>query len=90
MRLITLLVVVAAVIAFGTLVYVNRRIPTPEELEFDKKFDREAVLVKTCGLDPGVASAVPLKVYRFESLHSLDQKRTIPAPQRSDSASGMC
>jgi hypothetical protein len=66
MRPITLLVVVAAVIAFGTLAYLNRRLPTPEELEFDKKFDREAVLVKTCGDDPGVASGGPMRVFRFE------------------------
>jgi hypothetical protein len=75
MRPITLLVVVAAVIAFGTLAYLNRRIPTPEELEFDKKFDREAVLVKTCGTDPGVASGIPLKVYRFENELWFDDRR---------------
>src|SRR5882672_9847341 len=40
--------------------------PTPEQVEFQKRFDREAVLVRTCGTDPGIASAVPLKVYRFE------------------------
>ena len=61
-----LLMAVAAVIAVGTFAYLNRRFPTSEELEFNKKFNREAVLVKTCGSDPGVASGIPLKVYRFE------------------------
>jgi hypothetical protein len=46
--------------------YFNRYEPTPEEIEFEKKFNREAVLVKTCGTDPGVASTEPLKVFRFE------------------------
>ncbi len=40
--------------------------PTPEQAEFQKRFDRDAVLAKTCGGDSGIASAVPLKVYRFE------------------------
>jgi hypothetical protein len=40
---------------------------TPEEAAFQQKFDREAVLVKTCGFEPGVATAVPIKVYRFEN-----------------------
>jgi hypothetical protein len=56
---------VAAFTAFGLLIYFNRYIPTPEEIEFDKKFDREAILVKTCGPDPGLASGTPLKVFRF-------------------------
>jgi hypothetical protein len=47
--------------------YFNRHVPSVEELDFEKKFDREAVLVKTCGLDPGIESAAPLKVYRFEN-----------------------
>ena len=40
-------------------------VPDADELEFEKKFDREAVLVKTCGVDWGI-STVPLKVYRFK------------------------
>jgi hypothetical protein len=51
---------------FGLLIYFNRHIPTPEEDDFNKKFEREAVLVKTCGLEPGVASASPMKVYRYQ------------------------
>ena len=35
------------------------------ELQFEKKFDQEAILVKTCGVDWGI-STVPLKIYRFE------------------------
>jgi hypothetical protein len=41
----------------------------PEETEFDKRFRREAVLVKTCSGDPAVASgptAGVTKVYRFQ------------------------
>jgi hypothetical protein len=53
-------------LAFGLLIYFSRYQPTPEEIEFDKKLNQAAVLVKTCGLDPGIAAAVPLKVFRFE------------------------
>jgi len=49
-----------------TLLLAGCKEPTPEQVEFQKKFDREAVLVKTCGWDPTVASGAPLKVYRFE------------------------
>ena len=56
----------AAALLFA-LVLAGCKEPTPEETAFQQKFDREAVLVKTCGLDPGIASAIPLKVYRFEN-----------------------
>jgi hypothetical protein len=56
----------AAALLFA-LVLAGCKEPTPEETAFQQKFDREAVLVKTCGLDPGIASAVPIKVYRFEN-----------------------
>jgi hypothetical protein len=44
----------------------------PEEVEFDKRFRREAVLVKTCPADPAYAgggsgpTSVTTKVYRFK------------------------
>jgi hypothetical protein len=38
----------------------------PAQVEFEKRFEREAVLVKTCRPDPSVASGASLKVYRFE------------------------
>ena len=40
--------------------------PDPEQIEFDKKFDRDAVLVKTCRVDPTIESAPPIRVYRFD------------------------
>jgi hypothetical protein len=58
---------VGAVALLFALVLAGCKERTREEIAFDEKFDREAVLVKTCGLNPGVASAVPLKVYRFEN-----------------------
>jgi hypothetical protein len=61
------LIVVGIFLAIGLIAYFNRHVPDAEELDFEKKFDREAVLVKTCGTDPGIVSAVPLKVYRFEN-----------------------
>ncbi|WP_375762867.1 hypothetical protein ACE10X_22400 [Bradyrhizobium sp. Pha-3] len=60
------LLVIAIIVALGVFAYFNRRIPTPEEIGFQKKFDRDAVLVRTCAPDPGVASGATLKVYRFE------------------------
>jgi hypothetical protein len=54
-------------LAIGLFAYFNRHVPSAEELDFEKKFDREAVLVKTCGWDPGIESGAPLKVYRFEN-----------------------
>jgi hypothetical protein len=48
------------------LAYCNRHIPDAEQVEFDKKFERASVLVKTCGPEPGVAVAVPMQVFRFE------------------------
>jgi len=50
----------------GVLAYWNRYIPDAEQAEFDRKFDREAIFVKTCGSDPGAAAGPILKVYRFE------------------------
>jgi hypothetical protein len=41
----------------------------PQQVEFEKKFEREAVLVKTCPGDPRLASgptASAQRVYRFE------------------------
>ncbi len=39
--------------------------PDPAQVEFRKKFLEEAILVKTCRPDPGIASGVPVRVYRF-------------------------
>jgi hypothetical protein len=51
----------------------------PQQVEFDKKFDEEAVLVKTCPGDPRWASgptAAGQRVYRFEKeLWALDVSR---------------
>jgi len=60
------LISLIAVAALGSFAYINRHIPDAEEAAFNARFDREAVLVKTCGLDPGIAAATPLKVYRLE------------------------
>ncbi len=57
---------VLAVLGFGLLVYFGRYVPDAEQVTFDKKFDREAIFMKTCGSDPSIASGAPLKVYRFE------------------------
>lgn len=41
----------------------------PQQVEFEKKFEREAVLVRTCPGDPRFASgrtAVAVRVYRFQ------------------------
>jgi hypothetical protein len=38
----------------------------PEQVELEKKFEREAVLVRTCPPDPSVESGPSLKVYRFK------------------------
>jgi hypothetical protein len=48
--------------------------PDPEEIEFRKKFAREAVLVKTCRPDPGIESGVPLKIYRFQQEFWFDDR----------------
>ena len=63
---ISLIVAVSFFVMIGFVRYVTMRVPTPEEAEFDKRFDRDAMLVKTCGGDPGLAVNAPLKVYRFE------------------------
>ena len=70
----SLLVAVWIFLAIGLIAYFGRHVPNAEELEFLKRFDRDAVLVKTCGLDPGVASAIPLKVYRFENELGFDER----------------
>ena len=41
--------------------------PDPEQVEFNKKFDRDAVLVKTCGEDPAIAGGSLMRVYRFQN-----------------------
>jgi hypothetical protein len=61
------LIVVGLFLVLGLIAYFNRHVPDAEELAFEKRFDREAILVKTCASDPGIASGVPLKVYRFEN-----------------------
>jgi hypothetical protein len=41
----------------------------PEQVELERRFEREAVLVRTCPADPRLASgptAVATRVYRFE------------------------
>jgi hypothetical protein len=63
---ISLPIAVAFFVLIGVIRYFTRYIPSPEEVEFDKKFDQTAVLVKTCGPEPGIAVAIPIKVYRFE------------------------
>lgn len=63
---ISLPIVVGFFVLIGVVRYFTRYIPTSEEVEFDKKFDQAAVLVKTCGPEPGIATAVPIKVHRFE------------------------
>ena len=63
---ISLPIAIAAFLLIGLVSYCTRYVPTPEEVEFDKKFDQGAVLVKTCGPEPGLATAIPMKVYRFE------------------------
>jgi hypothetical protein len=60
-------IAVGIFLAIGLIAYFGRHVPDAEELEFQKKFDREAVLVKTCAPDPSVASGVALKVYRLEN-----------------------
>lgn len=62
----SLVVVVLIFCGIGLLSYFNRYIPDSDQVEFDKNFERESVLVKTCGTDPGIATAIPIKVYRYE------------------------
>jgi hypothetical protein len=60
-------VLIAVGIAFlVVLVLYNRPVPDAEELEFEKKFDRDATLVATCGSDPGLRCPLcRLRVYRY-------------------------
>jgi hypothetical protein len=73
LRLVTILVVV---IGLGGC---NREPKDPQQVEFEKKFEREAVLVKTCAGAPGYASgptAAAQRVYRYEKeLWYLDVNR---------------
>jgi hypothetical protein len=65
LRLIILLAVVVGL--SGCNEEKNRK--DPQQVEFEKKFEREAVLVKTCPGDPRFASgptAAAQRVYRFE------------------------
>jgi hypothetical protein len=74
--IVSLLIVAAFFLLIGIVSYVTRYVPTAEEVEFDEKFDREAVLVKTCGPEPGIAVAIPQKVFRFrEKLWYRDRNR---------------
>jgi hypothetical protein len=50
--------------------------PDPEQVEFNKKFDRDAVLVKTCRNDPTIASGGPMTVYRFEGKLWFNERRS--------------
>jgi hypothetical protein len=63
LRLLTILAMVLG------LASCNEKPKDPQQVEFEKKFEREAVLVKTCPGDPRYASgptAVAQRVYRFE------------------------
>jgi hypothetical protein len=62
-------VVTILIIAFG-LAGCDRKPTDPQQIEFEKKFQRDAVLVKTCPGDPRRASgptAITQRVYRFEN-----------------------
>ena len=64
MRLIT--VVVFALALSGCF---EQRPKDPQQVKFEKRFEREAVLVKTCAGDPRYATgptAAAQRVYRFE------------------------
>jgi predicted component of type VI protein secretion system len=57
--------VLCAVIALLSLAGCSKK--DPEEVEFDKRFRREAVLVKTCPPDPATGTGPgAIKVYRFQ------------------------
>ncbi|MBR1223781.1 hypothetical protein JQ600_02565 [Bradyrhizobium sp. AUGA SZCCT0176] len=58
----------------------------PQQAEFEKRFDREAVLVRTCPGDPAYASGPTSntqRVYRFEKELWV---RTVKGYQRVDGA----
>lgn len=65
LRVITILVVVLGLSGHGA----EAQQRDPQQVEFEKKFQREAVLVATCPGDPTWASgptAATQRVYRFE------------------------
>ena len=68
------LAIAAILTLIGAVAYLNRRVATPEEFEFGKRFNREAVLMKTCGFDPSTGSGAPMKVYRFEDALWFDDR----------------
>jgi hypothetical protein len=52
----------------------------PKQVEFEKEFSREAVLVRTCPGDPTLASgptAAAIKVYRFQQELWFDDRGTL-------------
>jgi hypothetical protein len=57
----------------------------PQQVEFEKKFEREAILVRTCPGDPRFGSgptAAAIRVYRFQSelwYQDVDSYRRIDA-----------
>jgi hypothetical protein len=65
LRVVTILVVVLGLNGHSA----EAQQKDPQQVEFEKKFQREAVLVKTCPGDPRYASgptAVAQRVYRFQ------------------------
>jgi hypothetical protein len=70
------LIAVGIFLAIGLLAYFTRYVPDSEQLEFEKKFDRDAVLVKTCRPDPTIESGVAMKVYRFEEKLWFRERKT--------------
>ncbi|MET4603430.1 hypothetical protein ABIB90_002908 [Bradyrhizobium sp. JR4.1] len=60
---------VAIMIAGVALAGCKEQVKDPQQVEFERKFEREAVLVRTCPGDPRYASgptAAAQRVYRFE------------------------
>jgi hypothetical protein len=67
MRRIPSIVMISAFSVFATCALAAPK--DPQQAEFEKKFDREAVLVRTCPGDPAYASGPTSnsqRVYRFE------------------------
>jgi hypothetical protein len=44
----------------------DRSVSDADQAAFEKTFNQEAVLIKTCGVDPGISS-LPLRVYQFNN-----------------------